>query len=751
MSLTLKLKGLGEACDNLSDAIRPWLDSLNDDSDSTLTIEDLLRGTTLVAWREETVDGRRTKIPYAASGRGKASTTNPATWGTQEQAARIARNIALPGSKAGVGIAFHDLPDLGLTLIGVDLDGCVSQTGDIAPHAIEVIDTFRSYAEFSPSGAGIKVFAAVRLEDKSGLVDLMGKTTSGTSRSRVAFVRGPHCEIALDRAPRYYAFTGMRIPGAVACINAVPLQTIEWLLGELGPRYLKHNAPQLGRRDESGSGHAYRMVLRLRRAGYAENEIIEALGEDGGPAGDWFSRSDERQRQRVLVNAERLLDRQAEDLDTVFDEYSDRPADNPVTRRLNELHAVVAVGGQTKVAHFRNGVINLGSDKDLHVLYANDLVPVDGSRTEPASKVWMRDPQRRTYRNGMVFLPGQDPPPGTLNLYTGLSATPNPEASCDRILMHLRDVICDGDDVSYSYLIGYLAHLVQRPFEKPGVALVLRGPKGAGKDTLVDYLACIIGQNYVRQVAHPDHVTGKFNAHLETAIVLNLQEGFWAGSHKQESTLKHLITSPQVEIERKGVDLAAKPSYFRVIITANADWVVPASSDERRYAVYSVSGARCGDKAYFDSLRGEMESEGPSALLHHLGAYDLSAFDVRRPPYTVGLLQQKIQSLRNIDRWWYELLWSPDLANFDQDWNTAFTIPREALRLKYESWMIGRRHDGETISPDQFGERLRKLVEVSDRRPRKGLDRPWCYVIPEVTSAREQFEKFLGGKIDWDK
>ena len=646
---------------------------------------------------------------------------------------------------------FSDLPDEGVLLIGIDLDGFVHE-GRIDPIALEIVARCHSYAEISPSGRGIKIFGAFRLDLKEQLVAKMGLSKAVKPRSRVQFSRGEHNEIALDRSPRFYTVTNDKIEGCPRSINIIDQGTIDWLIDEAGPLYIGDSEPSaVIATDKSASGYAYRFVLKSRKRGLSKEDTLRALGDDDGPAGEWFHRVDDRQRQRVGENVQALLDAEAADLDTVFDAVDGRAATDPLIQEMNTRHAVVAMNGQTKIATFQVGAIGLGTERDLHTFYANNLVATpDGKRSEPVSKRWMRDKQRRTYRNGMTFLPGLTAPAGALNLFAGYPVKPNPDASCARFLSYLQHIVCADSETAFKYLIGYLAHTVQRPWEKPGVALVFQGPKGAGKDTVVEYLAAVIGQQYVRAVSNPHHVTGKFNAHLETTIVLNLQEGFWAGNHTQESVLKQLITSPQVEIERKGVDLVTRPSCLRIVITANADWVVPASRDERRFAVFEVSDLHCGDSAYFSQLRGEMEGDGPAALLHHLLAIDLSTFDVRRPPSTNALLKQKVRSLRNVDRWWLEELHTGSLGDFSQDWSTqSIEIARETLRERYETWMRQQKHHGEIISPDDFGRRMRELVRLDDTRPRRGGFRIYCYVIPEVDEARSQFESYLGGTIDW--
>jgi hypothetical protein len=346
-----------------------------------------------------------------------------------------------------------------------------------------------------------------------------------------------------------------------------------------------------------------------------------------------------------------------------------------------------------------------------------------------------------------------DPPPKTLNLWRGWAVEPDSTGSCERFLWHLRHIICADDEEQYAYLIGWLAHLVQHPSEKPGVAIIVRGAKGSGKDTLGEYVAQFIGRRHAPTVAQMSHVTGKFNARLEACLFLHIQEGVWAGNRDGESVLKYLITSEQVEIERKGMDSYGLPSFLRLFMSANADWVVPASPDERRFAVFEASDAKKGDGSYFRALRQEMNSGGPAALLHMLQTYDLRDFEVRRPPASVGLRKQKLESLRGFDKWWFETLFNGSLDADDNSWSSApLTMPCVMLRSAYESWTAKHRFEGDPIIPSQFGERLHKMIpHLKRHRPLLHGQRTWCYEIPVLSACRDHFQNELGvHDINWD-
>jgi hypothetical protein len=437
-----------------------------------------------------------------------------------------------------------------------------------------------------------------------------------------------------------------------------------------------------------------------------------------------------------------------------------RKSRDPIIERMNRKHAVVAHHGRTLITTLQDDdSIAFGTMADLNTLYANvrrTFTAGKGDKaaekSEPVSAYWVVHEDRATYER-LAFEPGFTQK-NTLNLWRGWNVEPDAAASCALFLEHVRKVVCRGNPDHAAYVFGWMAHLIQRPAEKPGVALVLRGGKGAGKDTVAEYLAAVIGRRHVPTVSHENHITGNFNKRLEAALLLHVQEGTWAGDRKAESTLKYLVTSEFVEIERKGIDSFQLPSFLRLFISSNAEWTVPASADERRWAVFNVSDSRCGDTAYFGRLRAEMKGSGPAALLAWLQAYDLSGFDVRKAPDTAGLLDQKIASLRNVEAWWHDVLSMGELPGFlgdSEEWQQGGKrVPCDALRRAYAEWMKQRRFDGEVLSEQHFGKRLEAMCPSIDRvRPGGSPRPPRQYVIQPLDACRQQFGDWIGGSVEW--
>lgn len=709
------------------------------------------------AWREERRGGSWTKVPYTSPG-DKARSNDPTAWLTRVKADAVASVLPCERHK-GVGLFLGGDGETGLG--GIDLDSCLDPgTGQLEPWAAEVLARFPSYAEVSPSGTGVKVFFRYAAADLEPLRAIMG-TKWGKS-----FSRGSHHEIALHLGNRYFTVTGQRLDDAPEAIETVDRAALEWLIEDAGPRFKGEAAATdtiPAARDESRSGRAFRIAADCRRAGMTFPDFRAELANDPDLA-EWAQ--DPRQVRRAWDrNADEDLSLLLEDLDDHDPDLAELEAilgppqqANPVTA-LNRDHAAVMIGGKFRIVRETAGSFEVFPPEDLHKLNANRRVKVPGEkRTEPVTAAWMRHPDRRTYAGGLVFNP-KGAPADAFNIWRGWAVQPDPNASCDLFLAHVRDVICAGSEREYRWLLGWMAHLVQHPDQKPGTAVVLRGAKGAGKDTVGHYLGALFPRHHVT-ISQPDHLTGRFNAHMETAILIHLEEGYWAGDHRAEGVLKNLITCQTLEIERKGIDPYKIDHFGRLLITSNAEWVVPATPGERRFFVLDVSDARARDTGYFGAIWKEQANGGAGALLHFLQSYDLTGFDVRNPPETAALMRQKLEGLRNVEAWWHDRLSEGDLHHgadddFEGDqpmWDgSTITVSRDYLRRNYEEWLAAQRWHGNAVSSRVFGKKLRSMCGgMEDRRANVSGERVWQYILPPLADCREAFSTFIGSEMEWD-
>jgi hypothetical protein len=119
--------------------------------------EELRAGPNHVNWRYEGYP--ETKVLKIAGTLRNASSTNPRTWRTLRECVEAMERH--PGRYAGVGrvIARED------PYVGVDLDDVRDlESGKLSPRAAEIVRKLDSYAEVSPSQAGVKLWVRAGLE-----------------------------------------------------------------------------------------------------------------------------------------------------------------------------------------------------------------------------------------------------------------------------------------------------------------------------------------------------------------------------------------------------------------------------------------------------------------------------------------------------------------------------------------------------------------------------------------------------------
>lgn len=123
---------------------------------------------------ENMPNGRTSKKPIDPRTLYGASSTNPDTWGTYEEALACIGKDSRFGKVDGVGFV------LSPPYCGIDLDHVIdSQTGELHADAIDIVETMDSYTERSPSGTGLHIIyrGSVHPEWKKKQAGAFGENT----------------------------------------------------------------------------------------------------------------------------------------------------------------------------------------------------------------------------------------------------------------------------------------------------------------------------------------------------------------------------------------------------------------------------------------------------------------------------------------------------------------------------------------------------------------------------------------------
>lgn len=379
-------------------------------------------------------------------------------------------------------------------------------------------------------------------------------------------------------------------------------------------------------------------------------------------------------------------------------------------------------------------------------------------KTVPVTKLWLLSDKRRSF-DGFCFIPGKKPPARFYNLWRGFAFSPlDPGEKSSKkhvdalnaFLEHAEKNVCDGDPKLYQWLLGYFAHLIQKPWEKPLVALVFRGQKGSGKNALIERIGDLLGHHFL-VASDPRYLTGNFNSHLENKLLLVLDEAFWSGDPKADAILKNLVTGKKHLIEYKGKEPYTVDNRTRVAILGNEDWLVPASEDERRYAVFDVGNGRREDRKFFKEMRQGMESGGYRLLLRYLLDFDLSKIDVDQAPSTKALMDQKIRGLKPFARWWFDCLIEGRIAGSDFAGWPAY-VEKERFRSAFRRYADEHKLGRYFPSNETFGRLLKKHTPsvYSNKQSEEG-ERVNVYQLPNLKTARREWNEFIGHEMTWEE
>ncbi len=271
-----------------------------------------------VAWQTQDRDGKPTKVPFRANG-ATAKADSPSTWCDRAAAAERAALLPRPYGTGGVGIMLGD--HQGLAIGGLDLDTCLTETGDMAPWAVEMVQRFCSYAEISPSGTGVKIFFTYDAADLVRLRQVMGSEWGKQYKRGTGGTHPPAIELYLGN--RFFAVTEDQ-RGEIGQLRHVDTETLLWLIQEAGPAFAqkqKKERPEPKRRgkaeraerqdgsDGSRSGVAFGVACRVVRDGGSYADMLAALAADRRTA-EWLAEkgmpNGEREARRTWDNANKV-------------------------------------------------------------------------------------------------------------------------------------------------------------------------------------------------------------------------------------------------------------------------------------------------------------------------------------------------------------------------------------------------------------------------------------------------------------
>ncbi len=331
-----------------------------------------------------------------------------------------------------------------------------------------------------------------------------------------------------------------------------------------------------------------------------------------------------------------------------------------------------------------------------------------------------------------------DTPWEELNLFKGLKAQrlgTFDKGVIEPVRHHLLNVICSGKPEHALYLEKWLASIVQFPWQKTGVAPVIFGDQGAGKNILFEWWGkSVIGPYHYLYLNDLNDLTGQFTSYSAAKIFTLGDEVSFSGGFKTNSIIKSKITQANQKLEKKGVDPITIDDFSNYVFLSNHDNAMKIEDSDRRFFVKETSNIYVGNRQYFDNLAKSLNQNTADHFYTYLMQLDLTEFNVRNMPDTDEKVSMKVWAMSPFDHFVEEFIkggivytHGKNAYSENGDWvetPTKFFEPDKihetTIDYLYDRFMhFVKSHQAGTdrtdLSKIGFSRMIRKKVDIQDK------------------------------------
>jgi len=262
--------------------------------------------------------------------------------------------------------------------------------------------------------------------------------------------------------------------------------------------------------------------------------------------------------------------------------------------------------------------------------------------TKSFYEIWSEDPKMREY-TGITFDCDVDRVPKHIyNMFQGFNKfedVNSADVDLSDILDHYMSLTGYNED-QYTYLMNWLAHAMQKPYELPHTCMVIISEEGVGKDMAFQHCSNTFGKQYCLGTDKLEQVCGKFNSLLGGKIFVMINEVNPVESRERQENIKFLVTAETVTIEEKYKNPIITKMFARFLFFSNRLTAFPVQKTSRRPVIVQASnkylpvsiGAEESYK-HFEKLRIQMNDKRyMKAFAQHLQSIDISNWNPREIP-----------------------------------------------------------------------------------------------------------------------
>lgn len=208
------------------------------------------------------------------------------------------------------------------------------------------------------------------------------------------------------------------------------------------------------------------------------------------------------------------------------------------------------------------------------------------------------------------------------------------------VYQHITEILCNGDEKIYDYILNWIADIFQNPSRKPPVCIIFHSDQGAGKDIFADWLGRLLSPDNYIMCGNIHRFTEKFNGLYSNKLLTVFNE---LGSYQEHSKivkfLKFLYSAEDKAIELKNHDATMEICRTRHMILTNMYNVIPMEISDRRHLCIQCDNSKCQpgrvDRTYYNLLMKEMiDIDSIIDAFEYFKYKDISTFSVRDVPNT---------------------------------------------------------------------------------------------------------------------
>lgn len=315
-------------------------------------------------------------------------------------------------------------------------------------------------------------------------------------------------------------------------------------------------------------------------------------------------------------------------------------------------------------------------------------------------------------------------------------------SSIDRILFHIKNVICNKDEYTYNWFLKYLSAVLKG--RRTQVMIMIKGQEGCGKNIILNAIAYIlIGGDYAISTSNPEkYFFGSFNNIISNKVFAVINEGGFE-LRKCIETIKEYITEPKLMTEKKFENAVQILNYLNIIGNTNNFNILNISPTDRRFVWLYCNNEFCGNKDYFKLLSDDLNNYKIMSSLYHYLVEEINCpddfdFQDTRPHTSIYKKLQQI-NLPNPITFLCSILNDYELLVYRKYKEEYATVKCSELYDHYKCWCAKFKY--ETYTYQQFET---KITEDNKYGITKKIDRKNFKVFKFI---RIIFEDVIG-KLD---